>query len=122
MIGAEELFSGRVLIDPLLFKPAEPSRVTCALVTFEPGSRTAWHRHPSGQILIVTSGHGIVQEWGKEPQEIFPGDVVWIPPDSKHWHGAAPHAMMTHIAIQEAVDGRSVEWMEKVGDDQNPAD
>jgi len=98
-------------------------RVTVAFVTFEPGSRTAWtawHTHPAGQILIVTAGVGLVQEWGKKAEKIYPGDVVWIPAGVKHWHGATPDAIMMHIAIQEEVDGKTVEWLEKVSDEEYP--
>ena len=96
----------------------EPARVRCASVTFEPGARSAWHRHPLGQTLIVTSGCGWVQSEGQPKVEIRPGDVVWCPPNEKHWHGATPDTAMTHIAIQEALDGKVVEWLEKVSDEQ----
>jgi quercetin dioxygenase-like cupin family protein len=115
--GAADWFTGSVRIDPL-FQPDEPSRVSGGSVTFEPGARTAWHAHPLGQTLIVTSGVGRVQQEGRPVEEIRPGDVVRIPPNMKHWHGAAPTTAMTHIAIQEAVDGSPVTWMEQVGDDQ----
>ena len=115
--GAAEYFTGTVRIDPLIQAP-EPARVASACVTFEPGARTAWHTHPLGQTLIVTFGCGRVQKWGEPIQEIRPGDVVWIPPGEKHWHGAAPTTAMTHIAIQEALDGKAVDWLEHVTDAQ----
>lgn len=118
--GPADWFTGTVRIDPL-FPPRDPSRVNGASVTFEPGARTAWHTHPLGQTLIVTAGCGWVQVWGGPVEEIKPGDVVWTAPDEKHWHGAKATTSMTHIAIQEALDGRNVTWMEKVGDDQYPA-
>ena len=108
-------FTGSVKIDPLFEAPA-PARVRGARVTFEPGARTAWHTHPLGQTLIVTVGLGWAQSWDGEVQEIRPGDVVWFPPNEKHWHGATPTSAMTHIAIQEALDGKVVEWMEHVSD------
>ena len=117
--GPADRFTGAVRVDPL-FPARDPGRTSAGSVTFEPGSRSAWHTHPLGQILIVTSGVGRVQQWGGAVQEIRPGDVVWIPPAVKHWHGAAPTTAMTHIAIQEALNGRVVDWMEKVGDDQYP--
>ncbi len=115
--GPEEWFTGTVRIDPL-FQPEAPARTAAASVTFEPGARTAWHTHPLGQTLIVTSGFGWVQCEGGPVEEISPGDVVWFPPNVKHWHGASPKVAMTHIAIQEALDGKVVEWMEKVSDEQ----
>jgi quercetin dioxygenase-like cupin family protein len=115
--GAADYFTGSVRINPL-FPAHEPSRASGASVTFEPGARTAWHTHPLGQTLIVTAGSGWVQQWGEPIQEIRPGDVVWIPPDVKHWHGATATTTMTHIAIQEALDGRAVDWMEQVSDEQ----
>ena len=115
--GSADWFTGAVRIDPLIQAPA-PARVVGASVTFEPGARTAWHTHPLGQTLIVTAGCGWAQRWGGAVEEIRPGDVIWIPPGEKHWHGAAPTTGMTHIAIQEQLDGKAVEWMEKVGDDQ----
>ena len=115
--GPEEYFTGRVRIDPL-FQAPEPARVNGASVTFEPGARTAWHTHPLGQTLIVISGLGWVQREGGPIEEIRPGDVVWFPPGLKHWHGATPMTAMTHIAIQEALGGKNVEWLEKVSDDQ----
>jgi quercetin dioxygenase-like cupin family protein len=113
--GPADWFSGTVRIDPL-FQSEAPARVQSASVTFEPGARTAWHTHPLGQTLIVTSGVGRVQRDGGQVEEIRPGDVVWFPPHEKHWHGACPTTAMTHIAIQEALDGKAVEWMEKVTD------
>ncbi len=104
-------------IDPL-FQPKGPARASGARVTFEPGARTAWHAHPLGQILFVTAGTGRVQQWGGPIEEIREGDVVWIPPGQKHWHGAAPTSAVAHIAIQEQLDGKVVEWMEQVSDEQ----
>jgi quercetin dioxygenase-like cupin family protein len=115
--GPAEVFTGAVRVDPMFQMPA-PARTRGGLVTFEPGARSAWHTHPVGQILVVTSGLGLVQQWGQPVQEIRPGDIVWIPPGTKHWHGAAPTTAMTHIAIQEALDGKVVDWMEKVSDEQ----
>ena len=115
--GQAEYFTGTVRIDPLNHAH-EPGRVSCAYVTFEPGARTAWHSHPFGQTLVVTAGCGRVQQWGKPIQEIRPGDVVWIAPGEKHWHGAAPTTAMTHIAIQESLDGKSADWMEYVSDEE----
>ena len=115
--GSAEYFSGTVRIDNL-FKPSAPARAVCASVTFEPGARTAWHTHPLGQTLIVTAGCGRAQRWGDPIEEIRPGDVVWFPPGEKHWHGAAPTTAMTHIAIQEQHDGKTVEWMEQVSEEQ----
>jgi len=115
--GSSEWFTGNVRIDPL-FQAREPSRALGARVTFEPGARTAWHTHPLGQTLIVTSGVGWAQSWGGPIEEIRPGDVVWFPPNEKHWHGASPTSAMTHIAIQEALDGKVVEWMEHVSEQQ----
>jgi quercetin dioxygenase-like cupin family protein len=115
--GPEEWFTGRVRIDPL-FNPPDPARVAGALVTFEPGARTAWHTHPLGQTLIVTTGRGLVQREGGPVEEIRPGDVVWFPPGEKHWHGAAVATAMSHIAIQEALNGSPVTWMEPVTDEQ----
>ena len=115
--GPAEWFTGTVRVDPL-FQAPDPARVAGASVTFEPGARTAWHTHPLGQTLIITAGTGWVQEWGGPTQEIRQGDVVWIPPGQKHWHGATPTSTMTHIAIQEFLDGKNVEWLEKVGDEQ----
>jgi quercetin dioxygenase-like cupin family protein len=115
--GPADYFTGSVRVDPL-FEAPEPARTSGATVTFEPGARTAWHTHPFGQTLIVTSGRGWVQEWGGPIQEIYPGDVVWFPPGVKHWHGATPTTAMTHIAVQEALNGKRVDWMEKVSDEQ----
>ena len=115
--GRADYFTGTVRIDSLFSAPA-PARAVGAMVTFEPGARTAWHTHPLGQTLIVTSGCGRAQCWGGLIEEIRPGDIVWFPPGEKHWHGAAPTTAMTHVAIQEALDGRLVEWMEKVTDEQ----
>jgi quercetin dioxygenase-like cupin family protein len=112
-----EYFTGTVRLDPL-FQSVAPARANGNSVTFEPGARTAWHTHPLGQILIVTAGCGLTQRWGGPIEEIRPGDVVLIPPGEKHWHGAAPSTAMTHIAIQEQVDGKQVEWLEKVTDEQ----
>jgi quercetin dioxygenase-like cupin family protein len=117
MKGPEAWFTGSVRIDPL-FEARDPGRASGAAVTFEPGARTAWHTHPLGQTLIVTQGCGWTQCWGGPVEEIRPGDVVRCPPGVKHWHGATPTTAMTHIAIQEALDGKVVDWMEKVGDDQ----
>jgi quercetin dioxygenase-like cupin family protein len=115
--GPAEWFTGTVRMDPLNNAPA-PARVIATSVTFEPGARTAWHTHPLGQTLIVTAGCGRAQRWGGPIEEIRPGDVVWIPPGEKHWHGAASSTAMTHIAIQEQLDGKAVEWMEHVSDEQ----
>jgi quercetin dioxygenase-like cupin family protein len=115
--GPIDYFTGAVRIDPL-FQAPEPARVAGAYVIFEPGARTAWHVHPLGQTLIVISGLGWVQRWGGAIEEIRPGDVVWFSPQEKHWHGATPTTAMTHIAIQERVDGKAVDWLEKVSDDQ----
>ena len=118
--GSDDWFTGAVRIDPL-FQTSAPARVAGASVTFEPGARTAWHTHPLGQTLIVTSGRGLVQRDGGAIEEINPGDIIWFPPGEKHWHGAAPTTAMTHIAIQENLDGKVVEWMEKVSDEQYQA-
>jgi quercetin dioxygenase-like cupin family protein len=115
--GPANNFTGAVRIDPLLQAP-DPARVSCASVTFEPGARTAWHTHPLGQTLIVTSGQGWAQFWGGPIEEIRSGDVIWIPPGEKHWHGATPSTAVTHIAIAERLDGRSTDWMEKVSDER----
>jgi quercetin dioxygenase-like cupin family protein len=115
--GSEEYFTGSVRIDSP-FQGSAPARVGGAIVTFEPGARTAWHKHPLGQTLIVTSGCGWVQSEGGPKVEIRPGDMVWCPPNEKHWHGATPTTAMTHIAIVEQLDGKNVEWMEKVSDEQ----
>jgi quercetin dioxygenase-like cupin family protein len=115
--GPAEYFTGRVRIDPLL-SPPEPARVAGAAVTFEPGARTAWHTHPLGQHLIVIAGCGWTQAWEGPLQEIRPGDVVWIAPGEKHWHGATATTGMTHIAIHEQMDGKAVEWLEHVSNEQ----
>jgi quercetin dioxygenase-like cupin family protein len=115
--GPADWFTGTVRIDPLFTAPA-PARVGGAAVTFEPGARTAWHTHPLGQTLIITSGAGWVQRESGPVEEIRPGDVVWFPPGERHWHGATATTAMTHIAIQESLDGTAVEWMEHVSDEQ----
>jgi len=115
--GPSEWFTGNVRIDPL-FQAPDPALVQGASVTFEPGARTAWHTHPLGQTLIVTAGCGWAQRQGGPVEEIRPGDVVWFGPNEKHWHGAAPTTAMTHIAIQEKLNGKVVEWMEHVSDEQ----
>jgi quercetin dioxygenase-like cupin family protein len=115
--GPAQYFTGSVRVDPL-FQAKEPSRTSGAYVTFEPGARSAWHTHPLGQTLIVTAGSGLVQRWGNPIEEMREGDVVWIPPGQKHWHGASPKSAMTHIAIQEHLNGNVVDWMEKVSDEQ----
>lgn len=115
--GSSDYFTGTVRIDPLFQAPV-PARVSGAAVTFEPGARTAWHTHPLGQTLVVTAGFGRVQRWGGPIEEIRPGDVVWFPAGEKHWHGASPTTALTHIAVQEQLDGKYVEWMEHVSDDQ----
>ena len=115
--GPVEYFTGTVRVDPL-FHALDPARVTGASVTFEPGARTAWHTHPLGQTLVVTAGCGQVQRWDGPIEEIRPGDVAWIPPGEKHWHGASTTTAMTHIAIQERLDGKAVDWLEKVSDEQ----
>ena len=114
-VGPAETFTGNVRVDPLIMAD-EPSRVRALNVTFEPGARTAWHTHPLGQTLIVTAGKGRAQKEGEPIQEIFPGDVVWFEPGERHWHGASPDVGMTHIAIQEALDGSNVDWLEHVED------
>ena len=118
--GPADWFTGTVRIDPL-FQVKDPARAAGNSVTFEPGARTAWHTHPLGQTLIVTAGCGRAQRWGGPIEEIRPGDVICIAPGEKHWHGAAPTTAMTHIAIQEALDGKMVDWMEKVSDEQYDA-
>jgi quercetin dioxygenase-like cupin family protein len=115
--GSPDYFTGNVRVDPL-FDRADPARVSGALVTFEPCARTAWHTHPLGQTLIVTAGVGRVQRWGGAIEEIRPGDVVQIAPEEKHWHGAAPGTAMSHIALQERLNGKVVDWLEKVSDEQ----
>src|SRR5436853_6518497 len=115
--GPAEWFTGTVRIDPL-FQATAPARAAGAAVTFEPGARTAWHTHPLGQTLIVTAGCGLVQRWGGPVEEVRAGDVVWFSPGEKHWHGAAPKTAMTHIAVQEALGGSAVAWLEHVSDAQ----
>jgi quercetin dioxygenase-like cupin family protein len=115
--GPAEYFTGNVRVDPLCNPPA-PARVSMALVTFEPGARTTWHTHPLGQTLIVTAGCGRVQREDEPVQEIRPGDVVWIAPGERHWHGAGPQTAMSHIAVQERLEGSAVTWMEHVTDEQ----
>ena len=118
--GPKEYFTGTVRIDPLFASP-DPARAAGNAVTFEPGARTAWHTHPLGQVLIVTAGSGRVQREGGPVENISPGDVVWFEPGEKHWHGASPTTAMTHIAVQEALNGKPVDWMEHVTDDQYQA-
>lgn len=118
--GPAEYFTGRVRVDPL-WPAGEDIHASGAMVTFEPGARSAWHTHPAGQRLVVVSGVGLTQEWGKPVQQIRPGDVIWCPPGVKHWHGAAPTTAMTHLAVTGTKDGKNVEWMEKVSDDQYQA-
>ena len=115
--GPADWFTGTVRIDSP-FKGSDPARITGAIVTFEPGARTAWHTHPLGQTLLVTAGCGWVQRWGGPIEEIRPGDVIWFPPSEKHWHGATATPAMTHIAIQEQLDGKAGDWLEKVSDQQ----
>jgi quercetin dioxygenase-like cupin family protein len=115
--GPEDYFTGKVRIDAP-FAGSEPARVGGATVTFEPGARTAWHTHPLGQTLIVTQGRGWIQVWGEETQEMNQGDIVWIPEDVKHWHGATPETAMTHIAIAESLNSSPVDWLEQVSDAQ----
>jgi quercetin dioxygenase-like cupin family protein len=115
--GSPDYFTGAVRIDPL-FQAPEPARVGGAAVTFEPAARTSWHTHPLGQTLIILAGLGWVQREGGPIEEVRPGDVVWFPPGLKHWHGATPTTAMTHIAIQESLNGKTVDWMETVSDEQ----
>jgi quercetin dioxygenase-like cupin family protein len=115
--GSSEYFTGTVRIDPL-FEAHDPARTIAASVTFEPGARTAWHTHPLAQSLIVTTGCGLAQRWGGAIEPIRPGDVIWFSPGEKHWHGATATPATTHIAIQEALDGKTVDWMEQVSDEQ----
>lgn len=115
--GPEQFFTGRVRIDPV-WQADDHLNASGGLVTFEPGARSAWHTHPAGQRLLVTAGVGLVQEWGQPLQVIRPGDVVWCPPGVKHWHGAAPNTGMTHLAVTPSLDGKNVNWMEKVSDEQ----
>lgn len=116
-VGSPDYFTGAVRMDPAIEAP-EPARVRSVVVTFEPGARTAWHTHPLGQSLIVLSGRGLAQSWDGPVQEIHPGDTVWFEPGEKHWHGASPNVAMTHLAIQEALNGSSVSWLEHVSDEQ----
>lgn len=116
--GPQDWFTGSVRIDPIHPQAMEPSRVTSALVTFEPGARTNWHTHPLGQLLIVTTGRGWTQCEGEEKVEVNAGDSIWCPPGHKHWHGATSTTGVSHIAVQEALDGVAVEWLEKVSDAQ----
>jgi quercetin dioxygenase-like cupin family protein len=118
--GPSEYFTSAVRIDPL-FQAPDPARAVGASVTFEPGARTAWHSHPLGQTLIVTAGCGRAQRWGGPIEDIRPGDVIWFPPGEKHWHGATATTAMTHIAIQERLDGKTADWMEQVSDEQYKA-
>jgi quercetin dioxygenase-like cupin family protein len=118
--GPAEFFTGRVRVDPVWPANADIT-ASGALVTFEPGARSAWHTHPKGQRLVVQSGIGLTQEWGKAVQVIRPGDVVWCPPGVKHWHGASPTTAMTHLAVTGTADGKAVTWMEKVTDEQYDA-
>jgi quercetin dioxygenase-like cupin family protein len=115
--GPEEYFTGVVKVTPLV-QGEEPSCLQCAAVSFNPGARSAWHSHPKGQLLVVTDGSGLIQEWGKPVRRIKKGDVIWTPPGVKHWHGADQKNNMTHTAIQESLNGKVVEWMEKVTDEQ----
>ena len=115
--GPADYFTGAVRID-MLFDAEAPARVVGASVTFEPGARTAWHTHPLGQTLVITAGFGLAQRWGGPIEEFRPGDVVWFAPGEKHWHGAAPSTGMTHLAIQEKLDGKTVDWLEHVTDEQ----
>jgi quercetin dioxygenase-like cupin family protein len=116
-VGPEEYFIGKVRMDPVISAP-DPARVQSVTVTFEPAARTAWHTHPLGQTLVVLSGKGLVQTWKGQIQEIRAGDTVWFEPGEKHWHGASPDVAMTHLAIQEALDGSAVTWLEQVSDAQ----
>ncbi|MGU7770431.1 (R)-mandelonitrile lyase [Burkholderia sp. MR1-5-21] len=117
--GPADWFTGSVRVD-MMFQPNDTTRASGGSVTFEPGARTAWHEHPLGQTLIVTAGCGFVQRWGGPLETIRPGDVVWIPAGTKHWHGASTDTSMTHIAIQEALDGKAVDWLEHVSAEQYP--
>lgn len=116
-IPSADYFTGTVRMDPV-FQAMEPARASAAMVTFEPGARTTWHTHPLGQTLIVTAGCGLCQVWGGPVETIRPGDVVWFAPGEKHWHGASPTTAMTHIAVHEALDGKTVDWLEPVGEAQ----
>lgn len=115
--GPEECFTGTVRVTPLV-QAQEPSCLVCASVSFEAGARSAWHTHPKGQLLIVTEGSGLIQEWGGAIQKIQKGDVIWTPANVKHWHGGSPSSTMTHTAIQESLNGKVVDWMEKVSDEE----
>ena len=115
--GPADWFTGTVRIDPL-FPVTAPGRAAGASVTFEPGARTAWHTHPLGQTLVVTAGCGLAQRWGGPVERIRPGDVVWFPPGEKHWHGATATTALTHVAVQEQLDGKLVDWLEHVSDEQ----
>jgi quercetin dioxygenase-like cupin family protein len=115
--GPPANFTGTVKVKPLS-GVHDPSRLSAGSVTFEPGARSAWHTHPLGQLILVTDGAGFVQQWGKPAQQIRPGDAIWTPPGVKHWHGASASGKLTHTAIQETVNGKNVEWLEKVSDDQ----
>ena len=115
--GSPDYFSGAVRVEPV-FQVGDPMRLNAGCVTFEPGARSAWHTHPLGQTLIITAGLGWVQYDGGPIEEVRPGDVVWFPPGLKHWHGASPTTAMTHIAIQESLGGKNVDWLEKVSDEQ----
>jgi quercetin dioxygenase-like cupin family protein len=115
--GSPDYFSGSVRVEPA-FQVGEPMRLNAGSVTFEPGARTAWHTHPLGQTLVVTAGLGWVQTEGGQIEEVRPGDVVWFPPGEKHWHGATSTTAMTHIAVQESLNGKNVDWLEKVSDAQ----
>jgi Uncharacterized conserved protein, contains double-stranded beta-helix domain len=116
-LGPAEYFTGTVKVTALI-KGEEPSCLQCASVGFQPGARSAWHTHPKGQLLVVTEGSGLIQEWGKPVRKMQKGDVIWTPPNVKHWHGAAPNSTMTHTAVQESHNGKVVEWMEKVTDQE----
>jgi quercetin dioxygenase-like cupin family protein len=116
-VGSADYFTGKVSIEPVIEAPA-PSRIRSAIATFEAGARTAWHTHPVGQTLYVMSGEGLAQVWGGDIQTIKTGDTVWFPPSEKHWHGASPNSAMCHFAIQEAVDDKTVDWLEQVSDAQ----
>jgi len=115
--GPAEYFTGSVRITPLV-KGDDPSHLSAASVAFECCARSAWHSHPAGQLLVVSEGEGRIQQWGEPVRVIRAGDVIWTPPGVKHWHGASPHSAITHLAIQEAVDGKVVEWMDKVTDEE----
>ncbi len=115
-LGSSEYFSGTVHVRPVV-QGEDPSAMSCGCVSFESGARSAWHTHPRGQLLVVTEGSGFVQEWGKPAHKIQKGDVIWTPPGVKHWHGAGLNTRLTHLAIQEILDGKNVNWLEKVSDD-----